>query len=151
MKIYQDPNYVTLFRYEKPKESYDEAREGIVSKKELVGQWFSDDISYIKGMMLKKNPDGRIVVVRVLKSQLSDFDASQKEETKNMDIDPRNYIIPGEIQSQTRIEIPVDLETRGRKNYLWEDREKIDEFLSQNLSQDALLKRIQKSGFKNTD
>ncbi len=136
-QAYNDDGYVTLYRYENPNKSYDATdnpREGIVSKQEVVGQWFTDNISDLKAYSHMRKPGGRITTVRIPKSELDQYDAMKLEQTKDMDIESGNYIIPDELQKETRIEIPVDVETINPNKFLFKDWKILDEFIEDNVS-----------------
>lgn len=145
-QIYSDERFITLYRYENPDTSYDASREEdvLVSKREIVGQWFTDNLGDLRTYMLMRQPGGRIVVVRVPKSHLVTLDAGNRAEARNMDRELGNYIVSPEQQAETRIEIPVGIETKSSKRFRLDEMQKIDEFIGQELSLEALLSHAQR-------
>jgi len=108
--MYTDPNYITLYRYENPNIPYVPRREGTVSKKGLVGTWFTDNLDDLKAyalMRIKGQKGGIFVVVRVKKDDLGNYGATKLPETKDMDIEPGNYIIPEQVRANSRVEMPA--------------------------------------------
>ncbi len=142
LEIYQDNDYKTLYRYDNPNTAYDDRREGIVSRKELIGSWFTDRIddlaTYIKG----RQPGGRILLVRAKKDDMEKYDATKLPETKDMDIEAGNYIIPEDIKTGSGIEIPLTVEGTNPNKFIMKDWVAIDSFISDELSDAAILKRI---------
>lgn len=135
-QIYNDDSYVTLYRYENPNHVYDadSSREGVVSKQEIVGQWFTDNINDLKTYSHMRKPGGRIATVRIPKTELGKYDATQLEQTKDMDIESGNYIIPDTVQAETRIEIPVEVETANPNKFLFKDWKALDQFIDDTIS-----------------
>ncbi|MFZ2523295.1 MAG: hypothetical protein WAW92_02810 [Minisyncoccia bacterium] len=54
--IYENESFVTLYRYENPAVAYDESREGTVSKPELVGQWYTNNLGDLKTYVKSRQP-----------------------------------------------------------------------------------------------
>jgi hypothetical protein len=143
-ELYKDPTYVSLYRFENPTIPYDRSREGIVSKEAIIGQWYTDNLSdlvtytaqHIKGVR-----GGRFAVVRIPKADLEKYDATLLPETRNMDIERGNYIIPPEIGAESRIEIeaPFKDSWEGRKNIPLMDYRELRSFIEAHLSDDALV------------
>ena len=143
-RLYENTDYVTLYRYENPEIPYDEGREGVVSKKTLIGTWFTDNLNDFKTYVHMRPPRGRLVVVRVPKAQLGQFDASTHEETSEMDIEKGNYIIPNDIQMQSRVEIPLEVKSQVPKKFLFKEWKEIDALIDVTLTDQALLERLKK-------
>lgn len=144
LETYQDENYETLFRYENPETPYDENREGVVSKRELVGGWFTNRIDDLKTYIKGRQPGGKIVAVRVLKSDLEQYDATRLEQTKDLDIEAGNYILPSNLQSETRVEVPLEIESANPKKFLMKDWDKVNQFVDNNTGHEQLLDRIRR-------
>ena len=145
LEVYEDENYETLFRYENPEIPYDERREGVVSRKDLVGSWFTNNVDDLKTYIKARQPGGKIVAVRVLRSDLEQYDATKLQETKDMDIESGNYIISNELQTGTRMDIPLEVKTANPKKFLMKDWEQINQFVDSNMGRDQLLSRIRGS------
>ena len=143
--LYKNEDYVTLYRYENPETQYDNSREGIVSKKEIIGTWFTTELKDLKDYIKSRPVGGKIITIRIKGDELENYDASKLEETKEMDIEKDNYIIPSEIQQESRIEIPLTIETSNPKKFIFKDWTIIDEFVDENIStSDKILKFIEK-------
>jgi len=138
-EIYSDDSYITLYRYEKPETEYNENREGSVSKREIVGQWFTKNIDDLKTYIKARKPRGVITTVRIPKESLEEYDATVREDTKDMDIEVGNFIIPPEVQRQSRIEIPLAVESRLNNKFSFSEFGKINDFVDRELSPRALL------------
>ncbi|MBI2410263.1 hypothetical protein HYV30_04500 [Candidatus Kaiserbacteria bacterium] len=139
--MYQDPNFVTLYRYENPSVSYDEGREGIISKQALICGWFTDNLNDLRTYIKMRHPGGRIVVIRVPRDRLETYDARKNEETKEMDTEPGNFVVPQEEQAATRIEIPFPVESSAPKKFLMSDFGRIDAFIEQELTSERLIEK----------
>jgi hypothetical protein len=138
-EIYSDDSYITLYRYEKPETEYKESREGSVSKKEIVGQWFTKEISDLKAYIRGRKPGGILAVVRVLRKNLNEYDAQLRDETKDMDIEVGNFIVPPEAQQQSRIEVPLTIVSRLENKFSFSEYDAISKFVDHEMSQEALL------------
>lgn len=139
--IYEDENFVTLYRYENPSVSYDESREGVVSKQELVGQWYTDNLSDLKTYVKSRQPGGKLVTIRIRRDELESHDATQLDKTKDMDIEKGNYIISDTEAENSRIEIPLAIETTNPRKFLMSDWQKVNEFVDTNLSPENLVEK----------
>lgn len=142
-EIYRGPNYITLYRYENRTIPYDESREGFVSKKTLIGAWFTDSLSDLKTYFIQRMkgiPGGNFITVRVKKDDLAKFDATAHPETQDMDIETGNYIIPSEIIARTGLSVsaPFKEEWNGKKNLPMKDWGYVEDFIQTNLSDEAL-------------
>ena len=140
--IYRDSRYVTLYRYENPSSPYDEDREGIVSKKSLIGGWFTNNLSDLRTYIKMRQPGGTIVTIRILKDQLETYDATKNEETQKMDIEEGNFVIPQNVQTSTRIEIPLTVNTKNPKKFLFNDWGQVNHFIDTTLTPEKLIERI---------
>jgi len=141
-EMYSDDSYVTLYRYEKPTEDYNESREGSVSKREIVGQWFTDKPEDLKTYIKMRQPGGIIVTIRVPKTDLTQFDATLREDTKDMDIEVGNFVIDPNIQEKSRLEIPLEVNARLGKKFSFNEFEQINEFVDRELSSESILQRV---------
>lgn len=139
--IYEDENFVTLYRYENPDTSYDETREGTVSRQELVGQWYTDNLNDLKTYVKSRQPGGKLVAVRIRHDELESHDASKLDGTKDMDIEKGNYIISDAEAENSRIEIPLAIEAINPKKFLMSDWQKVNKFVDTNLSPENLVER----------
>lgn len=149
VEIYKDPNYVSLYRYENPSNNqYDERREGSVSRREIVGNWFTDSINDLKTYTrtrIRGQRGGRFVVVRVKKDDLDRYDATKIPETREMDIERGNYIVPDEVGSTSRVEVDGVFKDswEGRKNIPFADWHEIDGYIDRNLSDGAIIANLE--------
>lgn len=87
---------VRLYRIENKNIPYDGTREWIVSKKEIIGCFFTDNIQTLSNY-IKKNqskPWIELVYVDVPKDQLENFHVSNNKYTQTMDVENDNRIIP---------------------------------------------------------
>ncbi len=144
LAIYQDPNCVTLYRYENPNIPYDESREGVTSIAEAIGNWYTDNtddllsyaISRVKG-----TPGGRFITIRVSKDDLPGFDATLNPETSQMDIEQGNYVVPQEIAEKTSLifEAPFEEHWQGRQDIPVQDWNVFREFIASELSESAIV------------
>lgn len=92
----KDKEKVRLYRIENKNIPYDETREWIVSKKEIIGCFFTDNIQTLSNY-IKKNqskPWIELVYVDIPKNQLENFHVSNNEYAQNMDVENDNRIIP---------------------------------------------------------
>lgn len=90
---------VRLYRIENKNIPYDESREGIVSKKEIVGGFFTDSINTVSNYIRKNQSQEGItlVYVDIDKNDLDKYHVSKNEYAKNMDVESDNWIIPQNI------------------------------------------------------
>lgn len=142
-ELYQDPNYITLYRYENKTIPYDESREGIVSKRTIIGAWFTNSLDDLRTYFISRvqgTRGGNFVTVRVKKEDLAQYDATTHPETKDMDIETGNYIIPSEIITETGLflEAPFKDEWEGKKNLPIKDWSLVKDFIQSNLNNEAL-------------
>ncbi|GEM_PF-1955350 len=136
---YENPENTVLYRYENPAHPYLEKREGIVSKKELIGSWYCDDLKDLKGYTLARKPGGRFVVVSIPTSDLGKYDAQKLESTKEMDIEPGNYVIGSEVVENSRVEIPLEIDIDNRKRFNhFKDGQAIFTYIQERLSKENL-------------
>jgi len=108
---------IRLYRIENTNILYDESREGIVSKREIIGQFFTDSINTVANY-LKKNQkeDGiNLVYVDIPKSDLDKYHVSNNEFSKTMDVESDNWIIP---QSIARNYVDLSSVTKVTGNFL---------------------------------
>jgi hypothetical protein len=96
---FQGNNTVRLYRIENKNIPYDESREGIVSKKEIIGGFFTDNPNTVANYIRKnQSTEGiSLVYVDVLKSDLDKYHVSKNKYAKNMDVESDNWIIPQNI------------------------------------------------------
>ena len=108
---------IRLYRIENTNILYDESIEGIVSKREIIGQFFTDSINTVANY-LKKNQkeDGiNLVYVDIPKSDLDKYHVSNNEFSKTMDVESDNWIIP---QSIARNYVDLSSVTKVTGNFL---------------------------------
>lgn len=147
IEVYKDPDYTTLYRYENPSIPYDKTREGKVSKEAIIGNWFTDSLKDLKvytRTRIRGQRGGRFVVVRVPKVDLDKYDATKLPETRYMDIEPGNYIIPPEIGKDTRVEAEGIFKDNweGKENVPFADWKAINEYIDANLSDEAIIAKL---------
>ncbi len=133
-QLYHNNEYTSLYRYDTPNTEYDEKRENVVSKKEIIGNWFTDNIQDLKNYIKTRSTNGSIITIRIPLADLKNYDASILENTKDMDIEKGNYIVPREIQADSYIEIPLKIETQNPNKFLFKDWQKINDFVDNNVS-----------------
>ena len=133
-QLYHNNEYTSLYRYDTPNTEYDEKRENVVSKKEIIGNWFTDNIQDLKNYIKTRSTNGSIITIRIPLADLKNYDASIIENTKDMDIEKGNYIVPREIQADSYIEIPLKIETQNPNKFLFKDWQKINDFVDNNVS-----------------
>lgn len=144
--IYRSPHFVTVYRYENPSSSYDESREGIVSKRTLVGNWFTMNVGDLRTYIKTRQPGGKIVVVRIPSDQMVIYDATINDETREMDIEKGNFIIPEDMQTTSRLEIMLDIDSQNPKKFLMRDWSQIDSFVDSTLTPERLIERASSQG-----
>jgi hypothetical protein len=95
----QNNNTVRLYRIENKNIPYDTSREGIVSKKEIVGGFFTDSVNTVANYIRKNQQvDGiKLVYVDIPKSNLDNYHVSKDPYAKDMDVESDNWIIPQNI------------------------------------------------------
>jgi ethanolamine utilization cobalamin adenosyltransferase len=64
-----------------------------------------------------------------------------------MDIEAGNYIIPSELQNETRLTIPLVVEVASSNKFMMKDWRKVNDFVKNNLSKEQLLDRIKTGSF----
>ncbi len=133
-QLYHNNEYTSLYRYDTQNTKYDERRENVVSKKEIIGNWFTDNIQDLKDYIKTRSTNGSIITIRIPLADLKKYDASILENTKDMDIEKGNYIVPREIQADSYIEIPLKIETQNPNKFLFKDWQKINDFVDNNVS-----------------
>lgn len=93
---------IRLYRIENKNIPYDYSREWIVSKKEIVWCFFTDNVDtlscYIKKNQL--NPGIKLVYVDIAKNQLNEFHVSNNNYAQDMDVEKDNWIIPKQVDRQ---------------------------------------------------
>jgi hypothetical protein len=147
-EVYSDPDFATLYRYENPTVPYDERREGVVSRQELRGAWFTDNLRDLKTYTrtrIRGQRGGRFVVVRVRKEDLDQYNAAKLPETKDMDREIGNYVIPQNVVASSRVEVAGIFKDswEGRKNIPFADWKEIDKYIDENLSDEAINARLE--------
>lgn len=133
-QLYHNNEYTSLYRYDTPNTEYDERRENVVSKKEIIGNWFTDNIQDLKDYIKTRSTNGSIITIRIPLADLKKYDALILENTKDMDIEKGNYIVPREIQADSYIKIPLKIETQNPNKFLFKDWQKINDFVDNNIS-----------------
>ncbi len=133
-QLYHNNEYTSLYRYDTQNTKYDERRENVVSKKEIIGNWFTDNIQDLKDYIKTRSTNGSIITIRIPLADLKKYDASILENTKDMDIEKGNYIVPREIQADSYIEIPLKIKTQNPNKFLFKDWQKINDFVDNNVS-----------------
>ncbi len=98
LRALEEIDFVNLYRIENP--NIEVKPDGIVSHKDLVGQWFSPDIETVAGYLRKSQKvDGaRLQVVKILKAELGRLHVSKHDVASSMDVEGDNYIIPVSIE-----------------------------------------------------
>ena len=145
--LYRNPGYVSLYRYENPAIPYDEGREGTVSKKRLIGAWYTDNLYDLKtytATRIKGQRGGRFVVVRVRREDLDKYDATKFPEAKEMDIETGNYIIPSEVAESSRVEIEGIFKDswEGKQNIPVSEWKEVGDYINANLSDEAVIANL---------
>ncbi len=145
--LYRNPDYVSLYRYENPTRPYNEEREGIVSKRELIGGWYTDsfaDLSAYTRTRIKGQRGGRFVVVRIKKEDLDKYDATKLPETRDMDIESGNYMIPPSVGINSRVEVSGIFKDswEGKRNIPLSEWKEIGEYIQNNLSDEAIISQL---------
>tara|TARA_R110000868_G_scaffold178856_2_gene418708 strand:+ start:157 stop:600 length:444 start_codon:yes stop_codon:yes gene_type:complete len=90
---------IRLYRIENPNIPYDESREGIVSNKNLIGQFFTDNINDVSTYIRKNQKvDGiRLVYVDILQDDLETYHVSKNPKAPS-DVESNNWLIPNTIK-----------------------------------------------------
>lgn len=143
INVYEDPNFVTLYRYENPTVEYDESREGVVSKQEFVGQWYTGNLGDLKTYVRRRRPGGKLVTIRIPSNELDSYDASKLDKTKGMDIEKGNFVVPPDVAQSSRLEMPLTIQTANPNKFLLGDWQKIDNFVDTNMSAESLVQKAQ--------
>ena len=84
-EIYQNPDYVTLYRFENTNVPYDGQNEGATSKQEIVGAWFCDSLQALRIYTIQRINGvrgGNFVTVRVRNDDLAQYDAESLSKKK---------------------------------------------------------------------
>jgi len=142
LELYSDDQYETLYRYENPEAPYNKTREGEVSREHLIGQWFTNNLGDLTTYIRRRQPGGRIAVVRVPKSDLQKYDATTNPETSTMDIELGNYIVPEQAQQESRLQIPFTVAGSGNNRFLTKDWDGVKEFVQTELKPEKLIRVI---------
>lgn len=148
-ELYKDPDYISLYRYENPTIPYDEKRDGVISKQGLVGSWFTDNLADLISYTvtrIKGKRGGRFVVVRVKREDLEKYDATKLPETRDLDIEQGNYIIPQEVGAGSRVEVEGIFKDswEDKPNVPFTDWNEVADYISQNLTNEAIISRLEK-------
>lgn len=143
-KIYERKDYTTLYRYENPNEDYDPRREGTTSKEEIIGQWFTENLDDLRAYIKMKQPGGHVVVVRIPTADKAKYDAGNLDITKEMDRETGNFIVPSEIQQETKLVLPLYIEAQNARKFMMGDWKKIDNFVAEELSASNLIRIARK-------
>ena len=101
-KQFVNENYnskIRLYRIENPNIPYDKSREGIVSNKDLIGQFFTDNINDVSTYIRKNQKvDGiRLVYVDIPQDDLETYHVS-KNPNVPADVESNNWLIPNMIK-----------------------------------------------------
>lgn len=96
---FEPRNQIRLYRIENPNIPYDESREGIVSNKDLIGQFFTDNITYVSGYIRKNQKvDGiRLVYVDMPQDDLETYHVSKNPKAPS-DVESNNWLVPNMIK-----------------------------------------------------
>lgn len=145
--LFRDPSFVSLYRYENPTIPYDDIREGVVSKTGLIGSWYTDSLSDLQTYTvtrIKGQRGGRFVVIRVKREDLDKYDATKLPETRDMDIESGNYVIPPEIADTSRVEVDGIFKDswEGKRNLPTTEWNEIGNYINANLSDEAIVARL---------
>ncbi len=112
-----------LYRVENP--NIPASPDGVVSHEDLVGKWFTPNLSAALKYMRKSNAksrdtgepvDGtRLVVAQVPSDELADFHVSRHPVASQMDVESDNYLIPrdGRVYTEEVALDPVIAELSG--------------------------------------
>lgn len=92
-----------------------------------------------------RQPGGVVITVRMPKEGLDAFDAANIEATKEMDREAGNFIIPTELQSASRLDIVLAVETKNGKKFQFNEWQKVDEFLEREINPEKLIERAANS------
>lgn len=90
---------IRLYRIENPNIPYDDSREGIVSNKDLIGQFFTDNIDDVSNYIRKNQKiDGiRLVYVDIPHDELDKYHVSKNPKAPT-DVELNNWLIPDKIK-----------------------------------------------------
>ena len=91
---------IRLYRIENPNIPYDaKSREGIVSNKNLIGQFFTDNINDVSTYIRKNQKvDGiRLVYVDISQDDLETYHVSKNPKAPS-DVESNNWLIPNTIK-----------------------------------------------------
>lgn len=130
-----------LYCIENPNKKYEERREWVVSKKELIGMWFNEEprslINHIKSN--SREPWIRLVYVDIPSSKLDQYDASRNALTEWMDYEKENKLIPRDIERSY-----VDLWHLNNKNVFLslKELEQITQELPPKKVPDGIIKHL---------
>jgi hypothetical protein len=149
-EIYRSPDYTSLYRFENPTIPYDEGiREaGLVSKRSLIGSWFTDDLSSLQTYALariKGVRGGQFVVVRVKNTDLEKYRAVNNPDAFDMDIEKDNYVIPKDVASQSEVVIGSLFkdEWEGKRTVPFADRKLVRDYINTKLSSEAIISLLE--------
>ncbi|MFZ2523294.1 MAG: hypothetical protein WAW92_02805 [Minisyncoccia bacterium] len=82
-----------------------------------------------------------MVAIRIHRYKLESHDATQLDETKDMDIEKGNYIVSDTEARNSRIEIPLNVETANKNKFLMTDWQRLNDFIDANLSSESLIEK----------
>lgn len=149
-ELYRSPDYTTLYRFENSSIPYDESirESGPISKRSLIGAWFTDDLSSLQSYALSRIKGirgGKFVVVRVKNVDLEKYRASNNPDAFDMDIEKDNYIIPQDILSQSGVTIDglFKDEWEGKRTVPFADRKLVGSYINTKLSNEAIISMLE--------
>lgn len=96
---FEPRNQIRLYRIENPNIPYDESREGRVSNKDLIGQFFTDNITDVSNYIRKNQKvDGiRLVYVDITQDDLETYHVSKNSKAPS-DVESNNWLVPNMIK-----------------------------------------------------
>lgn len=96
---FEPRNQIRLYRIENPNIPYDESREGRVSNKDLIGQFFTDNINDVSNYIRKNQKvDGsRLVYVDIPQDDLETYHVSKNPKAPS-DVESNNWLVPNMIK-----------------------------------------------------
>ncbi len=105
IKLFEEFEYpekndtVRLYRIENLNIPYDDRREGDVSKKEIIGCWFTDRENVLSFLKKNQRQEGAtLVYVDINREDLDKYHVINSPYTKGLDVEPDNYIIPHDVK-----------------------------------------------------
>lgn len=93
-------NTTRLYRIENRNIPYDESREWIVSKREIIGCFFTDTINTLSNYIRKNQRQAwiELVYLDIPTSKLEDYHVMRNEYTQDMNVENDNRIIPNSVK-----------------------------------------------------